>query len=243
MPVYNREKLVTQALRSLIRQCDDVDLDIIVVDDGSTDGSAEAVRTLAQRSSSIRLVSQPNRGVTNARNTGLRHLLPQTKLVSFLDSDDLSPAGRFKADVAFFHADPAIEVVYSWLREVDIVDDDALAPGPDCSTRTYRGIQLASGVYRRDLIDALGGFDEDFVQAEDTDFLFRMFERKPRHVLPDTVGVYYRKHANSLMADAPQEVRREFMRACYKSMIRRRADPSLGRLSDLIKVDERSRLS
>lgn len=78
MPVYNREKYVGAALRSLLRQRDAADLDIIVVDDGSTDGSADIVRTLMGEVSCIRLFSQANAGATKARNSGLRQLLPQT---------------------------------------------------------------------------------------------------------------------------------------------------------------------
>ena len=101
VPVYNRELYVVSALRSLLRQRDAADLDIIVVDDsGSTDGSVDAVRAVMRDAACIRLFQQANRGVASARNAGLRQLLPQTELVSFLDlGRDVSPAGRFKADL------------------------------------------------------------------------------------------------------------------------------------------------
>ncbi|TIL96993.1 MAG: glycosyltransferase, partial [Mesorhizobium sp.] len=58
MPVYNRERYVVSALRSLVRQRDAADLDIIVIDDGSTDGSAEAVRSMMRENPCIRLSQQ-----------------------------------------------------------------------------------------------------------------------------------------------------------------------------------------
>ncbi|TIU56754.1 MAG: glycosyltransferase family 2 protein, partial [Mesorhizobium sp.] len=110
MPVHNREKYVGAALRSLLRQRDGADLDIIVIDDGSIDGSVEVVRSMMSEASCIRLFQQPNMGVTKARNAGLRQLLPQTGFVSFLDSDDISPAGRFKDDLALFETDPGLDL-------------------------------------------------------------------------------------------------------------------------------------
>ena len=92
MPVYNREVFVGAALRSLLRQRDAAELDIIVVDDGSTDGSADVVRSMIDEVPCIRLFQQENTGVTRARNRGLNLLKPETELVSFLDSDDISPA-------------------------------------------------------------------------------------------------------------------------------------------------------
>src|SRR6266850_4054180 len=119
MPVHNRETYVGAALHSLLRQRDAADLDIIVIDDGSTDGSAEVVRSMMGETASIRLFQQANMGVTRTRNTGLGLLLPETAFVSFLDSDDISPAGRFLADLALFEADPGLELSYSRMTLVD----------------------------------------------------------------------------------------------------------------------------
>jgi len=238
VPVYNRETYVGSALRSVLRQRDAADLDIIVIDDGSTDGTADVIRAFIGDGAPIRLFSQPNAGVTKARNAGLRQLSDDTEVVSFLDSDDISPAGRFAADLAYFKADPALELTYSYMRMVDLVDEEALEPAEGCDERVFRGIHLSAGIYARGLIDRIGPFDEELAQSEDTDFLFRVFEQHARHVFPDTIALYYRQHPDSLMANRA-EVRREFLRACHKSIVRRRRDPSLGSFQDLIKVDER----
>lgn len=238
VPVYNRERYVGSTLRSILRQRDDADLDIIVIDDGSSDGSAEIVRAFINEGAPIRLHSQPNAGVTRARNAGLARLPADAELVSFVDSDDISPAGRFAADLVHFEADPSLELTYSFMRTVDLMDDEKLEPAAGCDERVFRGIHLSCGIYRRSLIERIGVFDEDLAQAEDTDFLFRIFEQHARHVFPETVALYYRQHPDSLMSNRA-EVRREFLRACHKSMVRRRRDPTLGNLRDLIKVDDR----
>ncbi|TPK99533.1 MULTISPECIES: glycosyltransferase family A protein [unclassified Mesorhizobium] len=226
MPVHNRETYVGAALRSLLRQRDAADLDIVVIDDGSTDGSAQAVRAMMDEASCIRLFQQENMGVTRARNSGLRQLEPEAELVSFLDSDDISPAGRFAADIELFRKDPALDLTYSRMMLVDRIDDQTLEPAPDCNSITVRGIHLSAAIFSRRLVDRIGGFDEDFVQAEDTDFLLRSFEVGPRYLLPDTLALYYRRHAGNMTRQEDVQSR-EFMRAIYKSMKRRRANPSL----------------
>ncbi|RVD58002.1 glycosyltransferase family 2 protein [Mesorhizobium sp. M2D.F.Ca.ET.185.01.1.1] len=226
MPVHNRESYVGAALRSLLRQRNAAELDIIVIDDGSRDGSAEAVRAMMDEAPCIRLFQQENMGVTRARNSGLRQLRPETELVSFLDSDDISPAGRFEADLNLFRKDPSLELTYSRMMLVDRIDEETLEPTSDSNSITVRGIHLSAAIFSRGLVDQIGGFDEDFIQAEDTDFLLRSFEIGPRYVLPDTLALYYRRHAGNMTRQ--QDVQsREFMRAVYKSMKRRRADPSL----------------
>ncbi|MEO5759660.1 MAG: glycosyltransferase family A protein [Mesorhizobium sp.] len=237
MPVYNREHFVGPALRSLIRQRDDVDLDVIVIDDGSTDGSAAVVRSLIGEAPCIRLFQQANSGVTKARNAGLRQLLPQTRFVSFLDSDDISPIGRFRADLACFSEDPDLEVTYSRMTLVDNLDNETLEPAVDSNCITVRGIHLSAGIFTRDLIDRSGGFDEDFRQAEDTDFLLRVFESGPKYAMPDTVGLYYRRHPGNMTKEAEVPFR-EFMRAIHKSIKRRRADPSLRKVEGIFDFRE-----
>jgi glycosyltransferase involved in cell wall biosynthesis len=237
MPVYNREAYVGAALRSLLRQRDAVDLDIIVIDDGSTDGTAAVVRALIDETQCIRLFQQANGGVTKARNAGLGQLLPQTRLVSFLDSDDISPAERFKTDLACFDDDPKLELTYSLMTLVDKMDDETLEPAADSHPITVRGIHLSAGIFARALVDRIGAFDEEFEQAEDTDYLLRVFERVAKYIMPDTVALYYRRHPGN-MTKEPDVPAREFMRAVYKSMKRRRADPGLRRIEGIFDLKQ-----
>lgn len=232
MPVHNREAFVGAALRSLLRQRDAADLDIIVIDDGSTDGSAEAVRSMMEENPCIRLFRQPNMGVTRTRNTGLRLLEPETELVSFLDSDDISPARRFEADVELFRSDPHLDLTYSKMMLVDKIDDERLEPAADSHIITVRGIHLSAAIFARRLVERIGSFDEAFCQAEDTDYLLRTFESGPRYAMPETVALYYRRHPGNMTRQTDVQSR-EFMRAIHKSMNRRKADPSLRRIEGI----------
>ncbi|QND58134.1 glycosyltransferase family 2 protein [Mesorhizobium huakuii] len=239
MPVYNRERYVVPALRSLVRQRDAADLDIIVIDDGSTDGSAEAVRSMMVENPCIRLFRQENMGVARTRNAGLRQLPADAEFVSFLDSDDISLAGRFKTDLARFGESPGLELTYSLMTLADRIDDERLEPAVDSRTMTMRGISLSIALFRRSLVERTGQFDEEFEQAEDTDYLLRVFETGANYELLDTVAIYYRRHAGNVTKEHDSRVRNH-LRAIHKSMRRRKADPSLREVQGIFELKSAS---
>ena len=72
----------------------------------------------------------------------------------------------------------------------------------------------------------MGRFDEEFIQAEYTDFLLRTFEANPNYALTDTYGLYYLRHAGNVTKRLV-ESRRFFMRALHKSVVRRKANPDI----------------
>ncbi|MDB5507213.1 MAG: glycosyl transferase [Devosia sp.] len=219
MPAYNAARYIGNALASLLRQRDAASLDIVVLDDGSTDATAAIVRSLG--AAEIRLIETENCGVTAARNTLLAAIAPDTDFVSFLDSDDLSPAGRFAADLARFDARPELAVRYGTMRLFSQTGDDPLAPDPRSTVIDTRGIHLGAGIYRRTTLSAVGAFDLAFKQAEDTDFLLRLFEAGPALEITDDIVMYYRRHDTNMTRDTAL-VRREFARALMKSAHRRR---------------------
>ena len=240
VPAFNREKYVGSALRSLLRQRDAADLDIIVVDDGSTDGTAGIVRQIMAEAPCVRYAAQANMGVAKARNAGLRLLLPETDYVTFLDSDDISPQGRLATDLAYLKADPLLDLTYGMMTIIDRIDDETLCAPPDCDGITVRGISLTTAIFRRSAIEPLDGFNEEFDQAEDLDFLLRLFERRPRYMLSDTVAILYRRHPGNLTSGR-EEMRREFLKAMLRSAQRRRRDPTLGAIPPIFDLTNLTR--
>ena len=85
LPVYNVEKYIRQCLDSIVNQTLK-DIQIICVDDGSTDSSPEIIEEYARKDSRVIAIHQENGGAGAARNNGLRHAAG--KYLSFLDSDD-----------------------------------------------------------------------------------------------------------------------------------------------------------
>jgi glycosyltransferase involved in cell wall biosynthesis len=221
IPVYNRERYIRTAILSLLRQADDADLDIVVVDDGSTDRTVAVVSELAAAASNVRTIRQPRSGVARARNAGLDHIHPDAELVTFLDSDDVSVAGRFAAELPLFQADADLALTYSMLTLTNAIDDPSFASSPGAHTCTLRGISLAAAIFRRQAIDAVGRFDEALKQSEDLDYLLRFFELSLPYRLVDDVSVLYRRH-NENTTRAKDEAQQFFRLALLRSAQRRR---------------------
>ncbi|MFF3685047.1 CDP-glycerol glycerophosphotransferase family protein [Streptomyces sp. NPDC002187] len=97
VPVYNVDEFLEECLGSLAGQSLR-DIEVVMVDDGSTDGSAEIARAFAEKDARFRLVSQENAGLGAARNTGIRHA--RGEFLTFVDSDDVVPAGAYEKMVA-----------------------------------------------------------------------------------------------------------------------------------------------
>ena len=226
MPTYNRADRLALAVTSLLRQREDVPLDILIVDDGSTDETEAVIRELSEDHPEIRSVWQPNAGVCAARNTGLANLRDDTEYVTFLDSDDTSPAGTLAAQLNELSAEPDAELAYGRLEMVEAIDPVALTPLPDTRKILMTGIQLSCALFRRDLLERMGGFDPEFCQAEDTDLMLRIFESGVRFIETDTVCLYYLRHPGN-MTKKLDESRRYFILALRKSMLRRKANPDL----------------
>src|SRR5690349_21108150 len=112
IPTYNRRELVCEAIASVLAQSLK-DFELIVVDDGSEDGTAEAVREFAD----VRYIWQLNRGVSAARNLGVT--FSTGEWIAFLDSDDLWQPRKLEQQVKFFLAQPAAQICQTeeiWLR-------------------------------------------------------------------------------------------------------------------------------
>lgn len=226
MPAYNREAFIGTAIRSLQRQRMDADIDIVVIDDGSTDATAQIVARLAAEDPAVRLIRQPRSGVARARNTGLDNIHDDAELVSFLDSDDACAAGRFGREVPLFRGDPQLAMTYGLMTLTQDIDDASLAPPPGAATCTIRGIGLTTAVFRRAAVERIGRFNEELRQSEDFDYLLRFFELSLDYRLLDHASIFYRRHDGNMTKDR-EESRKFFLRSLILSARRRREDGTL----------------
>lgn len=177
---YNRRQFVQEAIESVLSQ-DFSDHEIVVVDDGSTDGTRERLRAWWRN---ITYCYQPNRGVSGARNHGLQ--IARGELISFLDSDDLWTPKKLARQAAVMERAPEISVTYTdevWLR-------NGVRVNPKNKHRKYSGlifekclplciISPSSVMLRRKVFDTVGVFDETLPVCEDYDLWLRIAARFP----------------------------------------------------------------
>ena len=176
MAVYNGEPWVKEAIDSILGQTL-TDLEFVVVDDGSTDGTVPIAQ--ARRDGRLRVVRQARGGQTAALNRGLR--AARAPLLARLDADDVALPDRLERQVAFLHAHPEIGLLGTGCHE--IAPSGAvvrtLTPPPDDLAIRRRLIRAnpfihSSVMFRRSAVEAAGSYDETFAVAQDYDLWLRM---------------------------------------------------------------------
>lgn len=187
MPAWNAMRYIHAAIDSVVSQSYR-DLELIVINDGSTDGDYTALERIDPR---VRVIEAPRGGVSRARNLGMA--LARGDYIAFIDADDLWVPGKLQAQVGFLDAHPEVGVVFSnfhrWAMGADGVwpelpvlpsDHDSLArPDPEWGgwmyTRILMGCMLGmiTPVIRRELARQVGDFDESMALGEDYDYWLR----------------------------------------------------------------------
>jgi glycosyltransferase involved in cell wall biosynthesis len=214
MPVHNGERFLGEAIDSVLAQ-HYVRREVIVVDDGSTDGSAAIARAR-----DVRYLWQPNQGVAAARNTGLA--AARGELIAFLDQDDVWLPHKLAAQVAYLREHPAVDVVVSPLEV-------ALEPGapplewyaPDAGMDVQVGIQLGALLARRRCFERVGDFDARYDLASDTDWFLRARDAGLVLEVALDVCMRYRMHEHNNSRD-DERVHAEVRAAVRASVGRKR---------------------
>lgn len=176
IPVYNGASYIEDTVNSVLAQTY-TDLELIVVDDGSTDGTAELLRPFRGQ---LRLIRQSNQGVSAARNNGLRLALGQ--FILFLDADDLLKPNKLAQQAALLEADHLLGAVHSGWRLVDEYGRSLRPVRPWQQVPEldlpgwlqWKPVFLGAMLFRRSWLNQIDGFRTDLRQAEDTDFLLRL---------------------------------------------------------------------
>jgi glycosyltransferase involved in cell wall biosynthesis len=217
MPAYNSERYIADAISSLLTQSG-VEVEVIIVNDGSTDGTERIVGAMAAAEPRIRLLTETHRGVAAARNAGLA--AARADFITFLDSDDLCAPGRLQRQAQFLIDNDGIDAVSGELLLFDIAGDDG-RPSAEARTMRVTGISLTTVLFRRSVFDKIGRCNEAFQSAEDLDFLLRLWEQRTTLHFEGEVAVYYRRHDRNMTNDAAA-IRQSILRALHQSLIRRR---------------------
>ena len=147
----------------------------------------------------IRLLNGLGRGPSSARNIGLEAAAGE--YIAFLDHDDLWPAGRHAVLLQALLADMDVDCAIGRLRLRMEHDAIALPQLPDLEGRLAPNLSLCTALFRRRILDEVGGFDEDMRFYEDTDYFLRLVECNYRVVLCDVDALIYRRHGNNATCD------------------------------------------
>jgi glycosyltransferase involved in cell wall biosynthesis len=200
IPAYNAERFIEASVGSALGQSYG-DLEAIVVDDGSTDGTADRLK--AWTDPRVRVIRRSHEGMVAAYNAGIS--LSEGTYIGFLDADDVWLPEKLARHVRFLEEHPEIDVTFSWVRAIN----ERGLPAPIACPR-WRGTvsfrQLASDymvrtmsavVMRREAAQEAGMFDSKFMRCVDVEFLLRVNSLRPNnfHAIPEVLTLYRRHDA------------------------------------------------
>ena len=214
IPTYNRAHLILEALETCVLQSYRP-LEIIVVDDGSTDRTVGSVQDWSKGSShkevTLKIVKQENKGGNAARNNGIKNATGE--FIAFLDSDDLWNTTKLKKQYALISQSDTIGGVYCGLRQVEVesgkvISDDKrdYTEGFILSQLLVKDVTAPTSAYliRKKVFDELGGFDETLQARQDWDMWIRLADKyEIRAVTQNLMDL--RHHKGPRTASNPQK--------------------------------------
>ena len=216
IPVFNAECFLADALNSVISQAYP-NLELIVVDDGSTDRSREIIEHTPGK---IRYLQQENRGPAAARNRGIE--VAEGDIFAFQDADDIWPPRKLHIQLATLDKDPALEIVLGRVQRVQSSEGGFSLTDEAPSF----GVNLAASIFRRSAFARVGHFDEHLRFSEDVDWFMRARERGVRMATIEDVTLLYRIHDQNMTRDKALSNLNTF-RVLKMSLDRRRRENGL----------------
>jgi glycosyltransferase involved in cell wall biosynthesis len=206
IPTFNREAFLAEAIQSVLDQdylfglSEQGLYEILVIDDGSTDSTRKIVNSFEGK---IKYHFQENKGISAARNFGLS--IARGKYIAFLDSDDLWEKEKLKIQINFLENNPKARLCYTeetWIRR-------GVRVNPKRKHRKYSGwifdkvlplclLSLSSVLFRRELFEEIGVFDEELPVCEDYDLGIRIAQRYPVHLISRPLIVKRGGHPDQL---------------------------------------------
>ncbi len=206
VPIYNGAKFLPRALDCIQRECPP-QTEFIVVDDGSTDDSAQ----IAAGFLGVRVISQINAGPAAARNVGIR--AAQSDILAFLDVDDLWPGGSLALRLEHLQNNSQLDMVLGRVQVFRVLEDELTEP--------FVAFLIGAALYRRRVFDKVGLFDETLRFSEDTDWFLQTRERGIELLrLQETTLIYYLHGANMTNGKTFKEL--DVVYALKRSLDRRR---------------------
>ncbi len=227
--VYNGERFLAGAIKNILQQ-NYQPLEIIVVDDGSTDKTGEIA---AQFQGSIRYVYQPNSGLAAARNQGIK--IAQGNVIAFLDVDDLWSENKLALQVGYLAAHPEVEIVQGLIQQMELytstLNDEELKF--EITSIPYQFINIGSAIYRKSVFDKVGLFDEALHQIQDAVWFIQAWEKRITKAVLQEVTLFYRKHQYKMLDD------KNLLGKSFVNNFKNRLEPTrkIGNVTEIIPLD------
>ncbi|MGN6800807.1 MAG: glycosyltransferase family 2 protein [Ginsengibacter sp.] len=205
IPVYNRKDSILKAIQSVLQQKVDAKVEVVVSDDGSNDGTLSRLEVLGDK---IRLLKKPDhcnsQGASGARNRGV--LAARMPLICFLDSDDIFLPGHLQSIKSVLDNDATIGFAFCRLLEMkEINGSEWFRPWThryifkndikNIAVSRTRIVHTNSFIFKREVFDKVGLFNESYSNGEDTDLWMRISE-KFQGKFSDHYGAVYRMEHN-----------------------------------------------
>ncbi|MGH7890213.1 MAG: glycosyltransferase, partial [Thermodesulfobacteriota bacterium] len=218
VPVFNGERYLRESLESILGQTYR-NFEVIVVDDGSTDGTAALVKDFEN----IRYFSQPNKGTSSARNLGLSE--SQGEFVAFLDADDLWHKEKLEKQMARFQIRPELDYCITHVKNFWIPEliKEKQNFKHHRHSEALPGFVTQSLMARRIFFEEIGYFNTTLRYSDDTEWFMRAAEHGAvMELLPDVL-VFRRIHHNNLSRQEASESREEYLLLVKAFLDRRRS--------------------
>lgn len=220
IPCHNARSWLGETLASVLSQRG-VTVEIIVIDDGSTDASPEVAAAAELAGHAIQIIRQPRSGVGRARNTGTR--AARGSHIQYLDADDLLEPNTLAARIAVLEHSGA-DIAYCDWRVWERQRDGSFGPGalscrilserPDVDLLTNIWWPPGAVLYRREIVERIGLWNEDLPINQDVRFLVRAASIGATFVRVGQPGLRYRVHGEDSLS---RHDSRAFLDDCYRN--------------------------
>jgi glycosyltransferase involved in cell wall biosynthesis len=220
IPAYNVGGFLAEALASVAAQTRPVH-EILVIDDGSTDGTAAWLRDMIGNDARLRVLTSDRLGPSGARNIGLK--AATQSIIAFLDGDDAWPLDKTKRQMDRLAAADRPDVVSGLIQRFRKFEPGTLTPSGERG-EFMAHVNLGACLFRRQVFHAVGLIDERLRNCEDVDLMFRIREAGLKLAIMREITLYYRIRPGSLTQTWTTERQKELgvLEALRLSIGRRR---------------------
>ncbi|BAQ61472.1 glycosyltransferase [Geminocystis sp. NIES-3708] len=214
IPAFNAEKYLKDAIESVIKQ-NYQPLEIILIDDGSTDNTAKIAKSFQD----IQYIYQENSGPVIARNNGIK--IAKGEYIAFLDADDLWTDDHLELLVNCFKKDPYVEVAIGYVQCLLLKEKNEEKEYFEEFSNSTINVNLGAGLYKKSVFEKLGNFDPNLSSSEDVDWFLRIKEANINQIIVSESVLCYRIHDSNVSRDRKNSYS-AFLKSLKMSLDRRK---------------------